>query len=94
MGFDLGVRGDEGAGGDDAPVGDFYSIKDGTVHANEDMVADFGAVNDGGVADGDVVPYCGLSVDDNVVLDAGVLADDDGAFVTSDGGEWPDADAV
>ena len=79
-------------------VADGCAIENSRAHADEGFVADGAGVDDGGVADSDVVAddagiFIG-KVEDGVVLNVGVVTDDDTVDVAASDGVVPDAGVV
>ena len=89
------ARRDDGTGGDEAFFADVGVAEQDRAHADERAAADALAVDDGAVADRDVifdrVGEAGVAVDDGAVLDVDALADGDGGDVAADDGAEPDA---
>lgn len=98
---DKGALGEGLAGRDQGPcchqavIGDDSPVQDDRPHADEGVVADFAGVEDGPVADRDVIADDGrgvvVHVDDTVILDVGILADDDVGDIGPEHGVKPDA---
>ena len=83
---------------DEALVADDRAIEDGGAHANEHFVANGAGVKDGAVTDGDVVAEQAGKIigqmEDGIVLDVAVVADDDAVDVGSRDGVVPDAGMI
>jgi hypothetical protein len=92
---DFHAGGDDGAGGNEAFFADVGVSEQDRAHSDQRAAADTLPVNDGAVADRDVVfdrvGKAGVAVDDRAVLDVDALADSDGSDVAADDGAKPDA---
>lgn len=86
---------DQGPGRHQAVIGDYGPVQDDRPHADEGVVANFAGVEDGPVANRDVIADYGrgvvVHVDDTVILDVGILADDDVGDISPEHGVKPDA---
>jgi hypothetical protein len=94
----FGADCNQGVGADEALVANGCTIENGCAHADEDFVADGARVDYGGVANGDVVAYdAGIvvgEVEDGVVLNVGVVTNDDAVDVAASNSVVPDAGMV
>lgn len=97
-GRNFGADCNQRVGPDEALVANSCAVQDRCTHANEDFVADSAGMNYGRVADGYVIADdAGIivgEVEHGVVLDVGVVADDDAVDVTAGNGVVPDAGVV
>ncbi len=94
-GGDIGAIGDEGPGADDGVMADDGAVHDGGAHAYEAFVFDGAGVDDGRVADGDVLAdedgeVVG-EVDDGAVLHVGAVAYPDVVDISAQDAAGPDA---
>ena len=86
----------DGSGADEHIVANVAVLEANGVDADHNVVADLAAVDHRAVSHQDVVAQFQVivSVQDAVVLDGAVLADDDLAVVAADNGAGPDAGAL
>lgn len=83
---------------DEALFADNGAIENGRTHADQNFITDRAGMDYGGVTDGDVVAdetgELVREVKNGIVLDVGMVADDDAVDVASNDGVIPDARVV
>ena len=94
-GRNASAGGDQGACADERLLADHCAVKDDRTHANQYLVANRAGVNDGTMTNGNIMAHdteaVVRQVQDGVVLDVRVVADDDAIEVTTEHGVAPDA---
>jgi len=97
-GGESGVLGDEGVGSDDAMFADLGAVQNGRAHADEALITDSAGMDDGGMANGDpIAQNAGMFIGkmkDGVVLDVGVVSDNDAVDVAAQDGVIPNAGVI
>ncbi len=94
--FELGCE--QGAGTNHAAGGNFNVIQENAAHADQAIIADFAAVEDGAVADGHIIAELqrGIQADveDGVILNIGVAADRHFVHIGAQDGVEPDGGMI
>ena len=89
---------DDGLGSDEALLANRGSVENDRAHADEAFITDGAGVDDGAVADGhpvaDETGEIIREVNHGVVLDVGVMTDDDAVDVAPEHGVVPDAGEI
>lgn len=95
---DDGAGAEDGTGADDAFFADDAVAEEDGFHSYQRATADFRAVDDGAVADGDVGAdvegFAGVAVEDAVFLDIGSLANANRCNIAADNGLEPEGAVV
>ena len=94
-GRNLSARRDQSACADERLLADHGAVKNGRSHANQNLIANRAGVNDGDMANSDVIAYDAGEIvrqmQDGIVLDVCMVADNNAVEVTPEHGVVPDA---